>query len=85
VYEDEESNVPDYYSIDVEVRRTRIDENGNKSEAWRVIFSRHFSIDELPKDFENKIIDEVVSFDSGRNIAQFDMGERIYEYQLPLP
>ena len=83
--EDEENNVPDYYSIEVEVRSTRIDENGYEKEAWPVIFRRHFRIDELPMDFEMKPIDEVVSFDGGRNITKFDMGEKIYEYQLPPP
>lgn len=85
VYKDEENNTADYYSIDVEVRKTRSEEKGGRSEAWSVIFRRDFRIEELPAGFEKKPIDEIVSFDGNRKSVNFNMGGKIYEYRLPLP
>lgn len=73
IYQDEDNNVPDYYCIDVEKQ------HGND---WYVYFQRQIKIEDLPNDFINKKISEVVELNKNANHVVFKIGNNKYEYTL---
>jgi hypothetical protein len=83
VYQDEKDSVPDYYTIDVELRLVEKRADGSISESWLVIYQRDFAISDMPQGFLDKKISEVVSYQEQSNAVIFSIGTRKYEYILP--
>jgi hypothetical protein len=83
VYQDEDDEIADYYSIDVEARQLTKLENGSEEETWLVVYRRDFEISDLPEGLLDKNIDDVVEFDEETNSVTFLIGESSYEYSLP--
>jgi hypothetical protein len=73
-FHDENLQKPAYYSIEVQKAR---------GSAWHVYFERNLKFDELPKDFLNKPIAEIVSYDAPTRKVSFAIGARKFEYKLP--
>ena len=77
IYEDEDNDEIDYYSIDIEKQRSK--------DSWHVFFSMDFEPSDLPKDFDKKPVSEVVFYDPATRIVEFKIGDGSYTYALPLP
>lgn len=83
-YRDEEDFDPDYYSVEVEVRQKEPHYDGQARESWRVLYRRDFAIEDLPVGFVHKNIDDVVEFNQANKTVGFQVGDKFYEYRLPM-
>jgi hypothetical protein len=74
-YQDKQEKTPDYYSIDVE----KPEGDG----ASYVYFQRDIRLEALPRNFVDKPIADVVSYDPTTRTARFMLGDQKFEYRLP--
>ena len=73
-YQDKQEKAPDYYSIDVEKP---------EGDGSYVYFQRDIRLEELPRNYVDKPIAEVVSYDLTTRTARFVVGDQKFEYRLP--
>jgi len=89
IYQDENNQDPDYYSIEVEAMQpTRKDANSDVyslEESWLVYFKKDFKIQDLPENFAQKNIAEFVSYDKKARLVTFAIGNKQLVYRLPTP
>ena len=82
-YVDDSDSDPDEVSIDIRipVQREPLDLFHKR---WEVFFSDRFKASDLSRDFQNRPIEQMVTFDEATHEASFDVSFlRTYVYQVP--
>ncbi len=76
-YTDEDNEIWDYYSIDVE----KPDSDGT---VMSVYFSRDYKIDDIPPDLLKRDVAEIASYDKETNVVTFSIGPTNVRYKIPV-